>query len=371
LGKLYAILFLTCTWLTALGQVVNGIYLDNDSIVQLVVTKSKYKLTPTRNEISIPQLTFFERFDDNGRLLEEKDYNLSGTLYAWSFFQYDQKGNNIRTTVLNDDSALNYVITLKYDALNRQVSRKGIDTKNRVLFRSTHTYFKDSTVYVGWITDSTRTSTYVSLMDSEGKKISEIHYSGKGSGKEKVYEAKYTYQDTTLHKKLESYYERGVFTRGTETEYNEYKKTTRLISIDASGTKHVKSVKRYDSMGKLIYDKSFRNDMVEFVFHWEHQYDSLDRITQSFKYCDTSQFRPMKSQLRTKTVFEYLENYMGGIKEVKTVYLYWGLIYNHISATKITRQFDEQGRWLNTTKTEDGELVNYWYAVYTFKERRK
>ena len=369
INLLNIVLIILCSSNLSYGQILDGVYIPSDSIAEkIVVSKSIYKFKPELNQFSTSILTFYERFDSTGRLIEEKDINSDGTMYGWSFFKYDKEGNVVERKVLDGDSTLMFMETIKYDQLQRQTFRIGIEPDNKIRFQSNHIYKNDSIIYCGWFDDSSKVSTYIYQFDSTEKKISEVRYNGKGKEKVKFYESHFEYNDSILHKKQEFYFNSGKITRGAEYEYDQDGNIIKEFYIDPNGIKQIKEVTGYDLNGHKVYLKGFKDNKVSYVYHWLNEYDSLQRPTKTIKYCDTLAFKPYSTPLISEITYEYRVDYLGRRTEIKTNTHYLSFGDNLTTIKIVIVNFDSQGLWINTTETLNGELTEYRYATYTFKE---
>lgn len=347
------------------GQVLDGVCIPSTSVVKKnVVSKFRYKFKPELNQLSSSQLTFYERFDSIGRIVEEKDINLDGTMYAWSFFKYDGNGNVIERKVMKGDSTLMYVETIKYDPNNRQIFRIGIEPDNKVRFQSNYIYQNDSVIYCGWYDDSSKVSTYIYQLDSTGKKINEIRYNGKD--KVKFYESHFTYYDTILQQKREIFFTNGKITKEMEYEYDKDGNVLKEFYIDLNGAKHIKELTNYDLNGNKEYLKGFKDNNVSYVYRWQNEYDSLQRPTKTIKYCDTLGFKPYSTPLISVITYQYQVDYTGRRTEIKTTTQHSP--FGDSSIIMVTVNYDSQGLWINTTETLNGVLTEYRYATYIYKE---
>jgi hypothetical protein len=261
-----------------------------------------------------------------------------------------------------------FVETRKYDQQKRQTFSIGIEPDNKIRFQSNHVYLNDSIIYFGWHDDSLKVFTFIDQIDSTERKINEVRYYGKGEKKVKFYESHFQYRDTILYKKQEFYFDNGKITRGAEYEYDQDGNIIKEFYIDPNGIKQIKEVTGYDLNGNKEYLKGFKDNKVSYVYHWLNEYDSLQRPTKTIKYCDTLAFKPYSSPLISQITYEYRVDYLGSRTEIKTNTQYSSFGDNLSTIKIVIVNFDSQGLWINTTETLNGELTEYRYATYTFKE---
>ena len=83
---------------------------------------------------------FYQRYDDNGRLIEEIKYDVEGNTDEKEVFAYDTQGNEISDVVYLQDGSVDYRIESKYNKKNQVTEKRVYDGEGTMVSCEKYTY---------------------------------------------------------------------------------------------------------------------------------------------------------------------------------------------------------------------------------------
>ena len=346
------------------AQVLDVLFVpENPGVPDRVLSKTIWEFKPKHQQASEQRITYYERFDDQGRLVEEKDFNLNGSLYSWSFIGYDEHDNQDTVIMQDIEGKEVYRIFASYDNQNRQVHRKGVNVDGSIRFESFHQYGKKKETYTGWFHDPAKASHYVDYMNANGLIEREVRYAGKDQNGEKYYEAFYTYRDTILTEKVEHYIENGEVDRGAIYRFDPDTRTESKVRLKAGGVEVPVYEKVLNEQGDEISRKIYRRGEVmsyDFI-DWKYKDgEVIEKKTYSASPSDTGRYLLQEEYFMTYT--DWSNHLNKWHKKVD----HEGLGPEFRVETLVVKRYNQDGLWLSTTVTRNGELEEYRYATYEF-----
>lgn len=361
--KFYLVFLLCITAFSGFSQ-IDGVYVhDLNTSPKKLHTKTEYEFIPEKDGHKI-RLSFFERFDTAGVLLEEKDLNADGTMYAWSFYKYDDRGNIIARTVLNGDSSLMFEQTTTFDSQNRMLHNIGIEPDGNIRFKSVSSYFEDSSYTEVWFDDSSRVGVFESALNIDGMPIRTSYYTRSSEGKILNSKTFKKYQDSTCVEIVKlNYDDKGIFQSGTRKTFSEKGKEIKREKMTLSGNFEPWYEYDYDDHGNKTKEVHFGKKNT--LKLWRHTYDDQNRLVKTELNVGPYPFSLAEIKLKESIVIEY-KNYYNYSLKITTTKKYSNWLNEQEQITIRSVKFDKDGRWLQVTETNNGLLKEYKLMEYTY-----
>ena len=190
------------------------------------------------------------KYDKNGNVTEQNDYNLDGSLRSKETYKYDENGNETEKNYYNSDGSLKRKYTSKYDEKGYKIERYQYPySDGRIAGHTTiYKYDKngneiecDNCGFDGTAVDYKKTHKY----DEKGNKI----------------ESKGILDDGSLHFKRSFEYDEN----GNETERNSY-------NSDGSLDYKYTSKYEFDKQGNWIKRIEFKDGIPTYILERQYEY---------------------------------------------------------------------------------------------------
>lgn len=204
-----------------------------------------------------------KKYDIEGRLIKQIDYNDDGTIETTKTYFYDKNGNETLYSRLGSD---NVQIRYIYDEKNNLL--------NKILIRDNILESIDSMVYK----DTLRTELWKGSFKSDNSKLSSSNLNNISFTKAFKYELSETYEFDSSGRvtKINSSWE-----LNKPTQFKKYKYGTNGLMIEevmfsSDGIAYSRNYKTYDIRNNKIDDIGFFYNSV--VYHFKYEYDKNNNL---------------------------------------------------------------------------------------------
>ncbi|MCM1388621.1 MAG: hypothetical protein NC231_14940 [Bacillus sp. (in: Bacteria)] len=254
------------------------------------------------NEISVWNES---EYDGNGIITQHTDYYSDGTVE--SVWEYDERGNEIKHTRYNGESAVNYMREYEYDESGRQTCSRSYDGGSIVTGITQYEYDERGNLLKAVTTDYDRESG-----QQNGQRIYEYGYDENGNmtkydavtDTEETYRCSWEREYNENGRETAFSYEDDATFYESKTEYDENGLPVRYTGMDENGDILVHKETEYDVSGKVIKESYYDADET-LVRYYENEYDDFGSVTRQAMYED--------GILKSEKQLSYTYHYIGDI----------------------------------------------------------
>lgn len=181
---------------------------------------------------------WISKYDEHGYLIEDKSYNVDGSLYNKYLYINDNNGNLLSTSCYSADGTMRSKSFNKYDQKDNLTEHKEYNSLGQITFEQQYQYDKAGNMveYIYKRSDYFKKS--ISSYDDKNNLIEEIDYSSEGKVKEKrTYSYKYDKKNNWTTK---IFYRNDIPLYLIEREIAYYSITSLNTDAEQASTKKVK-----------------------------------------------------------------------------------------------------------------------------------